>query len=526
MGPEINIDSILALEKQIEEGLGDVTQLKRAQNSLLNITTRVPPELLGQVFRWNTIPVGDHGRLEKGSYNFLLVCHHWFEVASGTPELWTHWGNNLNQWSRRYQRSGAALLDPVLLTDTHDTVYVLDEPLRDALRDRVAHDSIRSIYLEGWNGELLESVISSLTLDGEGIRDSSIESLWVSDSHLDVSKFLARYRFPKLRVLHISTATRISPWDKLKIQATSLTSLCLGFYAISNNPTTSQLLSILTSNPNLQDLSLYQTTIPHDGGDGSTFRVPLRRLKKLQLTGDCRHIFQLLRRLEYPDALDLVDLELRECVEEMVSELLEPYLRDRLQHDARFRGRLGVRVCRRPKYISLEVDTIGTSNIPTTQAGHNYPSMSFSSNFTGTLPQDVGEELCVNLITLTPREHVVGFTGDLDTDTMADLFVTMPNIENLSFVGRVDFGVFLQPDPPSRTKLLPSLRRLYLDYFTLQEGSGWTPLINYLTHQTSGGQVVSLRLRGRDHPPPEVVKEIQNLAEEFNVGYPSEGEWH
>ena len=101
MGPEINIDSILALEKRIEEGLGDIIQFKRARNSLLNISTRVPVELLGQVFCWNVIP-DCNGYLKMGSYNFLLVCHRWFEVASGTPELWTYWGNTLGRWSRRY----------------------------------------------------------------------------------------------------------------------------------------------------------------------------------------------------------------------------------------------------------------------------------------------------------------------------------------------------------------------------------------------------------------------------------------
>ena len=75
MGPEINIDSILALEKQVKEGLGDIIQLKPARNSLVNISTLMPPELLGQVFRWNIIPDGDFGELKKGSYNFLLVCH-------------------------------------------------------------------------------------------------------------------------------------------------------------------------------------------------------------------------------------------------------------------------------------------------------------------------------------------------------------------------------------------------------------------------------------------------------------------
>ncbi|KAF9782942.1 hypothetical protein BJ322DRAFT_1143350, partial [Thelephora terrestris] len=117
MGPETNISSILALEKQIEEGAGDVIQLKRARNSLLNIS-RMPPEILGDVFRWNIIPTGDFKGIQNGSYNFLLVCHHWFEVASKTPELWSFWGNTIYQWSRRYQRSGVNA--PVDLALTYD----------------------------------------------------------------------------------------------------------------------------------------------------------------------------------------------------------------------------------------------------------------------------------------------------------------------------------------------------------------------------------------------------------------------
>ena len=61
MGPEANIHSIKALEKQIEEGSGDIIKLKRARNSLLNISTRVPPEILGCILVWTL--VRETGRL-------------------------------------------------------------------------------------------------------------------------------------------------------------------------------------------------------------------------------------------------------------------------------------------------------------------------------------------------------------------------------------------------------------------------------------------------------------------------------
>ena len=47
--------SVRDLEKQIEEGTGDLIQLKRTRNSLLNISTRVPPEILGAIFSWSAI---------------------------------------------------------------------------------------------------------------------------------------------------------------------------------------------------------------------------------------------------------------------------------------------------------------------------------------------------------------------------------------------------------------------------------------------------------------------------------------
>ena len=94
MDREVKIESIRALERLIKEGKGDIIELKRVRNSLLNISTRFPPEILGDIFSWTlaredpVLALNSHFEgFPKRSYNFFLVCYHWFEVASNIPTL-------------------------------------------------------------------------------------------------------------------------------------------------------------------------------------------------------------------------------------------------------------------------------------------------------------------------------------------------------------------------------------------------------------------------------------------------------
>ena len=99
----------------------------------------------------------------------------------------------------------------------------------------------------------------------------------------------------------------------------------------------------------------------------------------------------------------------------------------------------------------------------------------------------------------------------------------MPNIESLNLGGLVVSDTFLRPDSVPHTKCLPSLRHLCLGYSTLRNDNDWSPLTTYLTYQTSGDQAISLRICGNHPPiPSEVVREIEGLVEEFNLGYPGE----
>jgi len=519
MGREINIDSILVLDKRIKKITAELARLKRSRNSLLNIA-RVPPEILGHIFRFNVVPEFGDGRfatVRRGSYNFLLVCHHWFEVARRTPELWSFWGNNLDDWKRQHLRSGISALDLVLDGLNHEDGS-FDEALRDALGDRAARGLIRKVHLRGGDAKLLTAIISSLTPEDEGVRHSSIESIDLSG--VDVSGFFARRRFPKLRDLYLSGRFKISTWDHLKLHTTVLTNLSLDFIDVispSAIPTTSQILSLLASNPNIRSLMLRGLMISDDGENGFTSSVPLCHLEQLSLTGKFHHVHPILHRLELPERIDKAELGFHNCAPEEAVEAAGPYIRDRLQRDARFRDRLGVFVATTPKSISLHASVVGVGyHGPNRLPQHGPPDASFRVGFSRPISFRERKKLRADVLALLPLESIVNFKTELMVTE--EVIVTMPNLETLHLVDiEVSDGFLLpKPDGPNaHKKLLPSLQRLYLED-VMMEDRGWGPLVTYLTHQTSGDQTVSLNVFGDGvHVCWDVVEQIEDLVEEF-----------
>lgn len=109
---------------------------------------------------------------------------------------------------------------------------------------------------------------------------------------------------------------------------------------------------------------------------------------------------------------------------------------------------------------------------------------------------------------------MVDFIGKFSPRATRDLLITMPNIEDLLLEGSEVSSVLLHLYP----LLFPSLRCLRLRWSTSQTDGGWAPLMTYLTHQTSSGQTLSLRICGRRDPiPPEVAREMGDLVEVFNL---------
>jgi len=509
MSGEINHGSVLALDAEI-------VRLKRTRNSLLNIA-RIPPEILGHIFHFNITEVGDphFGGVPKGAYNFLLVCHHWSQVALRTPALWTSWGNNLEDWKRWYLRSGISALDLILdgqIRQGDD----FDEALRDALRDRVARDVIRKVHLRGEDTRFLTPIVSSLIPEGEDVRPSSIESIVLSGG-VDISDLFTRYRFPKLRNLHLSGHFKISSWDHLKSATTALTSLSLDFYGVfpsSAIPTTSQILSLLTSNPGLRSLALDSPLIDDDSRYGPRLRVPLHHLERISLMGSFHHVFPVLRQLEFPERMDCGEIMLDNCTPQEVLEDVGPYIRDYLRRDPRFRDRLGMFLRSRTHFFLICASVVGDGHRGLDRLPQNGPPYGrFSVGLSRMMSHEVVEKLCVDILAFLPQESIVGLDTNLP---VTEVIVGMPNLKALYLTYPVASG-FLLPDPngPNAHKKLPSLRRLYLEDAEAVDDD-WDPLVTFLAHQTSGDQAVSLELFGQGvHLCSEVIEQIEGLVEEL-----------
>ena len=483
------------------------------------MSTFLPPEILGNIFRRNVIPYGDFGGLVKGSYNFLLVCHHWSEVASRTPGLWCSWGNSIEDWGRRYARCGTGPLDLVLDTWVGRK---LDDGLRDVPQDRAARDVIRRVHVRGIHrAGLLNSVISSIIVGGEGIRSNGMVSFIVENTSVgiivDVSGFFSRYRLPKLQCLRLA-GCRISSLDLLESQTTALTTLELIDHPLSPiTSTLSQLVSILSSNPLLQDLSLSCDLVPHvvDGGRPAPL-VPLRHLKTLSLSSDFRHTFLLMGQLELPDRLDSLDLSLHSCSPSDLSQTLGPYLRDRVRRWSGFPGG-GLRLSATHDFSTFCFQIGDAKN---RDSGWMVWFITVNAVMSRTLGGEVVEKIGSNLIARIPQRQVISLRTNLPILRSEQLCIEMCNLTRLR-LDEVDLSAcFAELDihePHKFEKFLPSLDRIMLTRPTLGDG-GWYPLTNFLSRRAAARKPISsVRFYGYSNIGDDAYESISHAVKVFDL---------
>ena len=212
--------------------------------------------------------------------------------------------------------------------------------------------------------------------------------------------------------------------------------------------------------------------------------------------------------------MDELALSVFRCTAGDILGTLGPYLRDHLRRDERFRDRLGIFVNSFADSVSIQARTINSVKSPAREA----TLATFTATLRENLPPPAADKLCIDFVAYTPREHVIYFGGDLSMDAVKETIPLMPGIQELHLTNALLSNRFLQPDPDgplANTKLLPSLRRLHLEDIVLDD-EDWSPLLPYLTHQASDGQVISLVLSGGCiHICNDVIKDIESLVDEF-----------
>ena len=555
---ELSLDLVCGMIRERQRVIAD---LKRTRNSLSNVS-KLPPEVLGNIFCWNVCFKGDFDGLEERSHNFLLVCHRWHEVALGTPELWSFWGNTTADWARWSRRSGTAPLDLVLSERDFDSGFddgdsddrdsndghsddggydsdsdngdpyaghsddsdsdndPLDATLSKVLRDRAARDTIRRIHLRSGDPELLRSVISQLTPKED--RFTNVESFVLhderADPRVDISDFLARHHFPKLRNLEHFNCT-ISSWDLLKSRTPVLTILDICFGGHPSTPTTPELLSVLASCPTLQKVALLWSDDLDGGGEVRSPRASLHHLKELKLHAPANDVFWLLDRLDHPRIMDRLNIALTRCILYDVSHVVGPYLLEYLQRRGRSQNGLG---------LSLEPDNGDSKDVMVLRVGdmdeldffaparpqmNQFMAISIAPGQTPNLCSSRGAMR--RLIAHVPRERVVYFRTYNRFLGMKDIHTLLPDLKGLHF-NRTPWWNALPTrkslDPGGDGEILPSLQCLLIDgiFFGCDIGSctdNWGPLITFLDRRmSSGNQLHTLVTFGCKSPPRRHLK--------------------
>ena len=526
---EININSIRALEEQIKEHERAIVKLKRTRNSLLNVS-KLPPEVLGNIFQRNVNLKGNFDGLEEGSYNTMLVCHHWSEVASHTPELWTFWGNNLEDWEKRHLCSSPGVPLDLVLDAVPYMIGSVSESLQAALKDRAARDTIRRVHLQSDMSCLLTSIISPLLSPGGGLKTNSLESLILGNEDntpLDIS-FLAHSHLLRLRHLELVGCSAPS-FEHLTSQATVLTTLQLFLDDSLPTPTMPQLLSFLASSPRLQNLTLNPHAIPNGGDDGdqSHLVLPLPHMKKLRLDGDPRQVFGLLRLLEHPQKMDMLTLNLSHCVAVEVSRTIGPHLQGFLQSRGRSPNGLGLSLTT-SSYITLNVGDAVRLQHSTSVLSQMNSFASITIGVDGALPEDALDRLTLDLISHTPREEIAYFRACGSVEAAKDLRVQMPNLKTLGLYGVPLSAVFPMPEQDGfrvHERFPSSLQYLFLERPHLGIYN-WIPLITFLSHRSSSGnQLNSLLINGPCHVCFRVTRRIRDIVGKLKVGDECQESW-
>jgi hypothetical protein len=517
-----DLDSAHTMERENEEL---EMKLNRARAPPSNISTLLPPEILGNIFHWTMIFQREEETSLETPSNLLFVCHHWFQVALQTPQLWTSWGDSVVDWKRRYTSPIVSELHLELNIDGGYRHEYPSKPLLDALQDRAARDFIRRVSFQRQEAEVLNAIIPAITAPGEGIPSIGLESFELYTKRychttVKLSDFFARYRFPKLQQLLLWGRFELLPWNLLAERTGALVRLLLTVLNGWPVPTASQLISILSSNPNLQRLELCCELSSNFDSDKSSLQVELPHLKSIQLSGDCRDVLKFLNRLRPADKVDLLQLYLSCKSTPDISQTFALFLWDHLQRRGGLPGLAVEGECLERAY-TLSLDEV--EKLDDCRPSKKTTRFMRVSVLMGEGAGPQGEEECGKLFFDSLAyiyDHIVHLTSKHRLLKSTDASIEMTNLVEIRITQRVSLSEwFVEPDlggSRSYGQILPSLKYLYL--FGLEvDGGDWTPLTTFLSRRASAGNRLELLEISPDCPHicPDVAEEVKKLVGNF-----------
>ena len=474
--------------------------------------SRLPPEILGNIFGRNTTITETFGDLEERSHNFLLVCHHWFEVASRAPEVWSFWGDNLRDWKRRHLQYPTAPLD-LVLSGGRSNQGTLNDSLRGALQDRVARDTIRQIHLDSDDPELLRSIISPLIDQLEEIRSSSVQSVTILGqgcASVDVFDLFSRCRFPKLKRLELDMH-KVSSWNPIMSRTPVLTTLVLFIHRL---PSISQLLPILGSNPTLREITIDLYHLLSDDCGKLAPRVSLPNLRELVLLGGSRFICELLSQLDHPRKMDSLDICLVDSTLGDVSGVGQ-YLREYLRLRGKSRG-LGLHLSSE-YWIKFDVGDVGGVDFSAPGPVRVDKFLEVTFEMEPPPSADQLHKVTLDLIAHVPQEEVVYFRADHCPVVMEGISSQLPCLRTLHVEGTSLHTIFPKPTSHRNANTFPSLQHVILDQVDVQD-EDWSSLTTFLNHRASSeGQLDTLHITN-SYPPAKVEEGCRRWVREFRLG--------
>ncbi|KAG6848209.1 hypothetical protein H0H93_002309, partial [Arthromyces matolae] len=289
--PTSEVDKAAALkyvESKIEYHQRIVSYYNRYKNGF-NVTCRLPPEILGLIFKevkrisGTGISYLRRSRVDMGWIRTVShTCSHWRRLSLHTPSLWVGIPMGSPKWAKEMVlRSKSA---PLRIELNHSAVSVSESNfswISDLLAGHLAHISTLSIKLDG--EETTAQVFALLDQSDAPILERLEVTCW-SDTDRSVDTRLPSRLLRTSRLQYLSLVSCVMDWGSHQNNFRNLQTL-----KIINSPaklTGTQVLAMLASMPFLSILEIINSFAPDSWAPDAPLvlqPIKLDMLKEIQL---------------------------------------------------------------------------------------------------------------------------------------------------------------------------------------------------------------------------------------------------